>query len=375
MALLERKYEIGFLYTADPLGPAFRPILEGIRVSRAMQGTNREEALKQIKEWCPDVIFLHGNPCVKLEKLLVHKYPMVCSFHDYTGGACATGQKCYKFPDWKICKLRLGFYCLALNYLRRCGGLNPMSLVRNYINQSEKHRLLKCYDKVVVNGHYLFSEYLRQGVSPDRLEVAYYPNASFCREDMRTESKKIQGRVLYMGRLTLIKGARYLIKALPLAGRKLDRKLKLIVMGTGPEYGAVNRLAKESGIDIEFKGWVNDIKKSMEIIRTVDLQCLPSLWPEPLSISGIETSAMGVPTAAYDVGGNSEWIRPGTSGELAPSNPPTAEGLAEAIVRALEDEDHFRALCKGALDEAKRFTMDKHLAVLEKIFNGIKRTR
>ena len=43
---------------------------------------------------------------------------------------------------------------------------------------------------------------------------------------------------------------------------------------------------------------------------------------------GIEAGAYGLPAVAFDVGGISDWLIPGFSGELAPGNPPAAEGLA-----------------------------------------------
>jgi len=68
---------------------------------------------------------------------------------------------------------------------------------------------------------------------------------------------------------------------------------------------------------------------------------------------------------AYDVGGISDWLIPGYSGELAPGNPPTVEGLADAIHRALVDPLYYERLCRGAREVAGRFTLGAHLAKLE----------
>lgn len=43
------------------------------------------------------------------------------------------------------------------------------------------------------------------------------------------------------------------------------------------------------------------------------------------------------------------------------------DGLAEAMVRALADPEHYQKLCQGALEVAKQFTMERHAAQLELI--------
>jgi glycosyltransferase involved in cell wall biosynthesis len=77
---------------------------------------------------------------------------------------------------------------------------------------------------------------------------------------------------------------------------------------------------------------------------------------------------------AYGVGGIHDWLIPGESGELAPGDPPTVEGLAAAIVRALGDPAHYANLCRGALEVAARFTLQTHLTKLESILDASRHT-
>jgi hypothetical protein len=41
------------------------------------------------------------------------------------------------------------------------------------------------------------------------------------------------------------------------------------------------------------------------------------------------------------------------------------DGLADAMVRALADPEHYARLCQGAWKSANRFTLENHLANLE----------
>jgi glycosyltransferase involved in cell wall biosynthesis len=70
---------------------------------------------------------------------------------------------------------------------------------------------------------------------------------------------------------------------------------------------------------------------------------------------------------AYASGGIPEWLIAGVSGELAPADPPTVSGLAAAIVRALGDPDHYRALRAGARSMVQRGVLSEHVAALEHI--------
>ena len=61
---------------------------------------------------------------------------------------------------------------------------------------------------------------------------------------------------------------------------------------------------------------------------------------------------------AYRVGGIPDWLSAGESGELAPDDPPTVAGLADAIHRSLADPSHYARLSRGAFEIASRFTLD-----------------
>lgn len=105
-------------------------------------------------------------------------------------------------------------------------------------------------------------------------------------------------------------------------------------------------------------------------MRESDLLVVPSLWPEPFGLVGIEAGSLGIPAAGFASGGITDWLLPGETGELAPANPPTAEGLADAIARALADQEHYDRLRWGAWDFSKQFDLDRHVAQLEAILHA-----
>ena len=105
-------------------------------------------------------------------------------------------------------------------------------------------------------------------------------------------------------------------------------------------------------------------------MRQADLLAVPSLWPEPFGLVGIEAGCFGLPAVGYAVGGIPDWLIPGQTGELAPGDPPTVEGLAEAMARALADPEHHARLSRGAWELSKQFDTPRHLAMLEPILSA-----
>ncbi|HEX9582458.1 MAG TPA: glycosyltransferase, partial [Gemmatimonadales bacterium] len=89
---------------------------------------------------------------------------------------------------------------------------------------------------------------------------------------------------------------------------------------------------------------------------------------------GLEAACVGLPSVGYAVGGIPEWLIAGETGELAPGDPPTTEGLAHAITRALNDPPHYQRLRRGAWEQVARFTMERHLNALLPVLEDAGRT-
>jgi glycosyltransferase involved in cell wall biosynthesis len=118
--------------------------------------------------------------------------------------------------------------------------------------------------------------------------------------------------------------------------------------------------AESRRVPVRFTGWVDRAGRE-RLMRQADLLAVPSVWPEPFGVVGAEAGGVGLPSVAYAVGGIPDWCEPGVSGELAPGDPPTPEGLADAIVRALADAGHHARLREGAWRMARRFAAATHL--------------
>jgi glycosyltransferase involved in cell wall biosynthesis len=86
---------------------------------------------------------------------------------------------------------------------------------------------------------------------------------------------------------------------------------------------------------------------------------VPSVWPEPFGLVGIEGFEAGRPAVASDTGGISEWLTHGVSGLLV--RPGDSRALARALNELLADPQ--RQLEMGAAGRAhvhERFSRERH---------------
>ena len=333
------------------------------RVEVAIGGAER--AMRFLRGWAPDVLYVHGLQSIETERALVAAFPAVLFAHSYYG-TCATGFKRHTRPALAMCARTLGAACLPLDYLRGCGVRDPATLWRSYRRQAERRALLDDYRSVAVASRHMRDEYARHGVPDERLVILPLPPTDIVPDPEPPAPRPLGDHIVFLGRLTDLKGGAHLIAAVARASVVLGRPLKLVVAGTGPEESEWRALAEQLRVPTEFPGFVDGTRRTA-LLRSADCLAVPSLWPEPFGLTGIEAGCVGVPAVAYAVGGIPEWLTPGVTGELAPGDPPTVEGLADALLRALGGADHRARLARGAWETARRFSMERHLAQLEPI--------
>jgi glycosyltransferase involved in cell wall biosynthesis len=319
-------------------------------------------ALTRIRAFHPDVCWVHGLDDTRLEGSLLTLAPCILTAHGYYG-TCATGAKRFSFPAWQPCSRRLGLACIPLTYARRCGGLDPAANWRMFRRQRTRGSVLRRYRRVLVASRHMLGEMLRHRVAADRAAVIPLPLTDVTPLPAPPSGTDPAGPIVFLGRLTPEKGAAHLLEAASRAGAELGRRARIIIVGDGPELQRLRRDAARLALAAEFPGWLEGVIRFGPLSGAA-LAAVPSLWPEPWGLAGIEAGALGVPAVGYAVGGIAEWLVPGETGELAPS-PPRVEGLAAAMVRALADRSHHAHLSRGAWQSATRFTMDRHVPALE----------
>jgi len=350
-------YETRFDSARERIDPALLEL-----PSSGLDESGAEAGLRFAEEWRPDVVYSQGLQSSDFQAALLSKHPTALFAHNYVG-TCASEEKCHAFPNPRPCDRLFGPACLALYYPRRCGGLNPVTMWKLYQRSADNNAQLGKYAAILVASSHMRREYERHGVRPEKIHLTPLPNPLEDEGFHEFKRTPMRGKLLFLGRLTRLKGAAELLRAIPLAEKRMSRPLTVTIAGEGPQHDRLEDFARRNGLKAEFAGWVGSARKT-ELITQSDLLVVPSLWAEPFGLVGLEAGGYGLPAVAYDVGGISDWLIPGYSGELAPA-PPTIQGLAAAIYRALSDSAHYAKLCYGAREVANRFTLAAHVSKLE----------
>ena len=378
LALIAAKgHEIGFAYEVD--APAARaPIpLPATTVIFSLEG--REPVLDRIRGWRPDVIYAHGMLDPALEELLLEIAPSVFFAHAYYG-TCISGEKTHKFPVIQPCNRLFGPVCLALFYPRRCGGLSPVTMMREYVRQRDRLALLRRYDAVLTHSQHMRREFLRHGAAGGRVLNASYTVSGADRPAAPPPQHYLQRptaawQLMFIGRMDRLKGGRHLLDALPKVQMTIGKPIRLVFAGDGPARAEWERHARHlasDAIDVEFAGWLQHSQLAA-VLGTMDLVVMPSLWPEPYGLVGHEANRRGIPVVAFATGGIPEWLIDGVNGCLAPGDPPTVDGLADAIIRCLRGLMEGGTLRKGAASVAQAMEDDVHVDALLEILADVSR--
>jgi glycosyltransferase involved in cell wall biosynthesis len=178
-------------------------------------------------------------------------------------------------------------------------------------------------------------------------------------------------RLLYLGRLELSKGADVALEAAARTAAALTAPVHLQVSGAGTLHEAlaaraVELMRAQPLLQVTFTGWLDQHLVASALDQS-DLLLVPSRWPEPFGMVGVEAALRGVPSVAFAVGGIPEWLTDGTTGRLVAEGPKPAERFADTLVACLRDEPALTRMRDHARAAAARFGMAAHLGALQPV--------
>jgi glycosyltransferase involved in cell wall biosynthesis len=380
--LAAQGHELLFAHESAPeTGHAPIPLPAGVEAVGLDCGI--DSAIGRIVDWKPDLAFVHALHVPEFQRAIVARFPTALFAHGYYG-LCISGSKTWRHPAPVACEKRFDWTCLLHYHAKGCGGSSPVTMVRNYFLHRRQLDVLKTCGAILTHGGRMQREYIAEGISEERVFALphFVETTTIAARSARAESSPRDdfhqnARLLYAGRFDDLKGGLILLEALPLIAEKLGRRIELEMVGAGPAANSWKRLAdtiRSEKISVNFRGWL-DRAALDERMRASDLLIVPSVWPEPFGQVGLEAAQIGLPAVAFNVGGIPTWLRDGVNGHLAVANPPTKTGLAEAVAKALGNLNHYATMRAGTLAVAKEFTVEKHLAALNQVFEKVARSR
>ena len=388
--LVRGGHEIAFLCERDVPADRARIRLPADSSVWCTASIGRQSALDGLASWAPDIIYVHRLNNYELEEKAIALAPAVFFAHDYQR-TCLSGVKTFDLPVTRPCHRRFGWPCVALYFPRQCGKSGPAAMWQAFRVKSRQLGLLRRYRAIVTHSQRMRAEYLKHGFRaefvhriPFRLEpvdAASFQSSGAARhaDEAGTAPSRSSARLLFVGRMELVKGGQVLLDALPAVADCLRRPIEVSFAGDGTlrrqwqEHAERIETAK-SNIRIRFSGWLDESQLDA-LEDDCDLLVVPSVWPEPFGRVGLEAGLRRLPAAAFAVGGIPEWLIDGINGYLAPADPPTAAKLAESIVKCLRNSETHSRLREGALAIAKQLTLDQHVEQLSALFAYIRATQ
>ena len=207
----------------------------------------------------------------------------------------------------------------------------------------------------------------RVEVIPNFVDTAVYrPGLEPChREALAHEGEKI---VMHISNFRAVKRAEDVVSIF--ARLTAKQPSRLVLVGDGPERPRVLMHADELGVRdrVLFLGKHTSVH---ELLSCADLFLLPS-GSESFGLVALEAMACGAPVVASNVGGLPEVIEHGTTGYMFDIG--DIEGMADAGLRIMGDDDHWRSLSEAgrALAE-ERFSAEKVVPLYERYYEQVLR--
>jgi glycosyltransferase involved in cell wall biosynthesis len=302
------------------------------------------------------IVHLHQFDDPDVAEYIQTRAPLVVSAHGYT--ACTSGV--HYFRPGQECPRAHGPGCVPNLMFRGCAHTRHVRrLPSSYRRASEGVAVLHRADVAVSYSSAIDRHLSINGVTRRRI-VPYFPTTA----PQAGSGHADRRRVVFAGRVVAPKGVGVLVRA----ARSVDAEF--VVCGDGWQLGAMRKLAARLGVAerVRFEGWLGAEDLSRQFAQA-SIVVLPSVWPEPFGLVGIEALAAGRPVIASATGGVGDWLQEGVSGLLVKPGDPGA--LARALNELLADPARQSAMGQaGRAIVARRFSADAHVSALGDVYQS-----
>jgi len=271
-----------------------------------------------------NVVYLHKTPTLPDLRGLPSHVRTVQMVHDHD--LCCPRRHKYFALNGRVCNQPAGWRCyldgafVARDRTQTLG--IRLQSIGSHLREMRRHWEL---DALLVGSRWMRDELLMNGAPASRVVIVppAVPSAS------GAPAGAPDGNVvLYVGQLIRGKGVDRLLEAVA----RLEQPCRVVLAGQGNHEPALRALARRLGITnrVEFKGWVAPADLGA-LYRSATLVAVPSRWPEPFGMVGLEAMHHARPVVGFDVGGIRDWLDDERNGRLV------ADGDVAAYASAMDD--------------------------------------
>ena len=282
-------------------------------------GTQTLEAI--LGQASPDVIYFHKIPELKSCMHLLPKIRTVRMVHDHD--LCCPRRHKYFMSNGRVCHHKLDWRCwldgafIARDPSSR-SGFAFVSIGRKLQEMRRNYHL----NALLVGSRFMRDELLQNRFPEEKVFVL----PPVIRMENQTPSPVPEDpQILYVGQLIRGKGVDLLLQAF----KELTCDFRATIVGTGNAEPKLKALCNKLGLDnrVKFSGWVRN-EDLGHFYSKAKVVVVPSRWPEPFGMIGLEAMHHGRPVVAFDVGGIPDWLDHMETGILVPEQDVGAFGKA-----------------------------------------------
>ncbi len=364
-ALAEAGHDILVVHAGDADDPG--PTHERLQV-RVVRGATRDHGrranasavpavLDVVRAFSPHVVHIHANSNLLLDDALRAAWPTARTLHSLD--VCPSGTK-FHGALGRECTYPTGALCLPRQvYLRCTQSRRPAVIFRQYQFVRARNERLRDYPQLLTASSYVRGLAVQEGLADARVAVVPYGVAP-----AEAAPPARDPVVLFVGRVTHEKGLDLLLDSLT----RVAVAWRLQIVGDGIGMRALRRQIAHMGVAdrVDCLGWLDGDALDAAYARAA-VVAVPSRWPEPFGIVGLEALARGRAVVAFAGGGIPEWLREGDGGWLAP--PGDVARMAALLTRALQaPSDTAEVAARGRARVRAEFTVQHHLDRLLPIY-------
>lgn len=318
-----------------------------------------------LNDFAPDVLLLHKVEDASRVAWLAQRFPTARMIHDHDL-VCLRRHKYFPL-NTRVCDRPAGIDCYThLCFVQKAPPGSPLPI--SFARVGERKAAIYAHRQVrtfLVGSRWMRAELEMNGIQADRIEII--PPIPAALAGARPQPPSGESRLLFVGQVIRGKGVDLLLQALA----RVEPPWQADILGTGNHLDFCRQLAIKLGIGerVHFAGWVPHGDLEAHYARAA-IAVVPSRWPEPFGMVGIEAMARGRPVVAFAVGGIPDWLTHEVSGLLVPEADTAA--MAEAIQGLLRQPERAQALGRRAAQVvAERFRHEVYLEHMISILEGL----
>lgn len=322
-----------------------------------------EEAL--ITRFQPDVVLIHKLEDAGRVATVSMQLPTARMIHDHDL-VCLRRHKYFPIGT-QICDLPAGFACYRhLCFIQRSAAGSTLPIALQGVG--ERKRAIRAHANVrlfIVGSRWMQRELVMNAIPEARVRVL--PPVPNSLAHVLPQAPSNRREVLFTGQVIRGKGVDLLLRALT----RVSGEWHATIVGTGNHLNACKALAEQLDIAhrVTFTGWIPHAELDAYYARAA-VSAVPSRWPEPFGMVGIEAMARGRPVVGFAAGGIPDWLEDGVTGLIAPEADTRA--LGANIDRLLNDPDLAQRLGNQAARRVQaRYQPSRFLDGMTELLSGM----